>query len=61
MPTETMHREVEKKENYFAVQVIAGEECAIVINGVIQTQLVIPYDGKLRCYMARDKANIVYK
>lgn len=61
MANETMPREVEKKENYFSVQVLEGEPVDIVVNGVITASLVIPYDGKMRCYLARERASITYK
>lgn len=61
MATETMHREVDKKENYFSVQVQEGEEMKIFLDGVEVVCLLVPYEGTMRVYMAREKASIQYK
>lgn len=54
-------REIERRDNFFAVPVMDGEEVSVGVNGKIVTQFIVPYTAKLKCYLASDRKAILYK
>ena len=53
--------EVESKDNYFIIPVEASDVMEITLNNGKVIELIIPYDGKLKCYLSRESSPIMYK
>jgi hypothetical protein len=47
--------DMESKDNYFAFSLGEGDVVTIWVNGKEVTSIVVPYDGKLRCYMVGER------
>jgi len=59
-----MARKIEKKENFFSLEVTEGEEIKVLVGDAPNEDavcLIAPYSGFLNCYLKRDTAAIHYK
>ncbi len=52
---------VEKKDNYFSLQLKEGSKVEVLIDGVKAIALIVPYESFLNCYLKRDALPITYK
>lgn len=54
-------RDVEKKENFFSVQLFEGENVALGVGGEIVVDAYVPVDCTLNCYMKRKTVSFSFK
>jgi len=61
MADKERHREVEKKDNFFSVELFEGESIALGVEGKIVVDAYVPVDCTLNCYMKRKTVSFSFK
>jgi hypothetical protein len=56
-----MERRIEKKQNFFAIELREAEEVKIFVNGIESVCFISPIDGFLNCYLKRETKEIQFK
>jgi len=54
-------REVERKDNFFSIELYEGEKVSVAVDGEIVIDAFVPVECALNCYMKRKTVAFAFK